>query len=226
MKIAVLGTGMVGRTIAGALAGLGHDVVIGTRDPQATLARAEPDLMGTAPFAQWHAENSEISLVPFADAAADAELIVNATNGSGSLAALAAVGTGNLAGKVIMDIANPLDFSQGMPPSLNPVNTNSLGEEIQRAFPQSRVVKTLNTMNASVMVDPARVAGGDHSVFVSGDDADAKAAVTEILKGLGHRDVIDLGDITSARGSEMLLPIWLRLWGALGTGEFNFKIAR
>jgi predicted dinucleotide-binding enzyme len=226
MKIAVLGTGMVGRTIAGALAGLGHDVVIGTRDPQATLARAEPDMMGTAPFAQWHAENSEISLVPFADAAADAELIVNATNGSGSLAALAAVGTGNLAGKVIMDIANPLDFSQGMPPSLNPVNTNSLGEEIQRAFPQSRVVKTLNTMNASVMVDPARVAGGDHSVFVSGDDADAKAAVTEILKGLGHRDVIDLGDITSARGSEMLLPIWLRLWGALGTGEFNFKIAR
>jgi predicted dinucleotide-binding enzyme len=226
MKIAVLGTGMVGRTIAGALAGLGHDVVIGTRDPQATLARAEPDMMGTAPFAQWHAENSEISLVPFADAAADAELIVNATNGSGSLAALAAVGTGNLAGKVIMDIANPLDFSQGMPPSLNPVNTNSLGEEIQRAFPQSRVVKTLNTMNASVMVDPARVAGGDHSVFVSGDDADAKAAVTEILKGFGHRDVIDLGDITSARGSEMLLPIWLRLWGALGTGEFNFKIAR
>ena len=226
MKIAVLGTGMVGRTIAGALAGLGHDVVIGTRDPQATLARAEPDMMGTAPFAQWHAENSEISLVPFADAAADAELIVNTTNGSGSLAALAAVGTGNLAGKVIMDIANPLDFSQGMPPSLNPVNTNSLGEEIQRAFPQSRVVKTLNTMNASVMVDPARVAGGDHSVFVSGDDADAKAAVTEILKGFGHRDVIDLGDITSARGSEMLLPIWLRLWGALGTGEFNFKIAR
>jgi predicted dinucleotide-binding enzyme len=226
MKIAVLGTGMVGRTIAGALAGLGHDVVIGTRDPQATLARAEPDMMGTAPFAQWHAENSEISLVPFADAAADAELIVNATNGSGSLAALAAVGTGNLAGKVIMDIANPLDFSQGMPPSLNPVNTNSLGEEIQRAFPQSRVVKTLNTMNASVMVDPARVAGGDHSVFVSGDDTDAKAAVTEILKGFGHRDVIDLGDITSARGSEMLLPIWLRLWGALGTGVFNFKIAR
>ncbi|SDL33855.1 NADPH-dependent F420 reductase [Arthrobacter sp. ok362] len=226
MKIAVLGTGVVGRTIAGALAGLGHDVVIGTRDPQATLARTEPNMMGTAPFAQWHAANSGISLAAFADAADGAELIVNATNGGGSLAALAAAGTGNLAGKIIMDIANPLDFSQGMPPSLNPVNTDSLGEEIQRAFPQSRVVKTLNTMNASVMVDPARVAGGDHSVFVSGDDADAKAAVTELLKGFGHRDVIDLGDITTARGSEMLLPIWLRLWGALGTGEFNFKIAR
>jgi predicted dinucleotide-binding enzyme len=226
MKIAVLGTGTVGRTIAVALADLGHDVVMGTRDPQATLARTEPDMMGTAPFAQWHAAHTGIGLAPFADAATDAELIVNATNGGGSLAALAAAGTANLAGKVIMDIANPLDFSQGMPPSLNPVNTDSLGEEIQRSFPQSRVVKTLNTMTASVMVDPARVAGGDHSVFVSGDDADAKAAVTEILKGFGHRDVIDLGDITSARGAEMLLPIWLRLWGTLGTGEFNFKIAR
>jgi len=226
MKIAVLGTGMVGRTIAGALAGLGHDVVIGTRDPQATLARTEPDMMGTAPFAEWHSANAGVDVAAFADAASGAELIVNATNGAGSLAALAAAGTPNLAGKIIMDIANPLDFSQGMPPSLNPVNTDSLGEEIQRSFPEARVVKTLNTMTASVMVDPARVAGGDHTVFVSGDDADAKAAVTELLKGFGHRDVIDLGDITSARGAEMILPIWLRIWGALGTGEFNFKIAR
>jgi predicted dinucleotide-binding enzyme len=226
MKIAVLGTGMVGRTIAGALAGLGHDVVIGTRDPQATLARTEPDMMGTAPFAEWHSANAGVDVAAFADAASGAELIVNATNGAGSLAALAAAGTPNLAGKIIMDIANPLDFSQGMPPSLNPVNTDSLGEEIQRSFPEAKVVKTLNTMTASVMVDPARVAGGDHTVFVSGDDADAKAAVTELLKGFGHRDVIDLGDITSARGAEMILPIWLRIWGALGTGEFNFKIAR
>src|SRR3954452_23533412 len=217
---------MAGRTVAGALAGLGHHVVVGTRDPEATLARTEPDRMGTAPFAQWHAANAGIGLVTFADAAASAELVVNATNGGSSLAALASAGTGNLAGKVIMDIANPLDFSRGMPPSLNPVNTDSLGEEIQRAFPESLVVKTLNTMTASVMVNPAGVAGGDHSVFVSGDDPDAKAAVTDLLKGLGHRDVIDLGDITSARGAEMMLPIWLRLWGTLGTGEFNFKVAR
>jgi predicted dinucleotide-binding enzyme len=226
MKIAVLGTGMVGRTIAGAFAGLGHDVVIGTRDPQATLARTEPDMMGTPPFAQWHAGNTGVGVEAFADAVSGAELVVNATNGGGSLAALSAAGTENLAGKIIMDISNPLDFSQGMPPSLNPVNTDSLGEQIQRSFPEAKVVKTLNTMNASVMVDPARVAGGDHSVFVSGNDADAKAAVTDILKSFGHRDVIDLGDITSARGAEMLLPIWLRLWGALGTGDFNFKIAR
>jgi predicted dinucleotide-binding enzyme len=226
MKIAVLGTGMVGRTIAGAFAGLGHDVVIGTRDPQATLARTEPDMMGTPPFAPWHAGNTGVGVEAFADAVSGAELVVNATNGGGSLAALSAAGTENLAGKIIMDISNPLDFSQGMPPSLNPVNTDSLGEQIQRSFPEAKVVKTLNTMNASVMVDPARVAGGGHSVFVSGNDVDAKAAVTDILKGFGHRDVIDLGDITSARGAEMLLPIWLRLWGALGTGDFNFKIAR
>jgi predicted dinucleotide-binding enzyme len=226
MKIAVLGTGMVGRTIAGALAGLGHDVVIGTRDPQATLARTGPDMMGTPPFSQWHAANTGVGVSAFADAVSEAELVVNATNGGGSLAALSAAGAENLAGKVIMDISNPLDFSQGMPPSLNPVNTDSLGEQIQRSFPEAKVVKTLNTMNASVMVDPARVAGGEHSVFVSGNDADAKAAVTDILKGFGHRDVIDLGDITSARGAEMLMPIWLRLWGALGTGDFNFKIAR
>lgn len=224
MKIAVMGTGMVGRAIAGALAGLGHDVAIGTRDPQATLARTEPDMMGTPPFAQWHAAHGQIAAATFADAADGSELIVNATNGGGSLQALGAAG--NLAGKVIMDVSNPLDFSQGMPPSLNPVNTDSLGEQIQRTFPEAKVVKTLNTMTASVMVDPAHVAGGDHSVFVSGNDADVKAAVTEILKGLGHRDVIDLGDITSARGAEMIMPIWLRLWGALGTGDFNFKIAR
>ena len=226
MNIAVFGTGTVGPAVAAALVALGHDVVIGTRDPEATLARTEAGPMGGVPFAQWHAEHPGIRLTTFADAAAGADLIVNATNGSGSLAALTAAGEENLAGKVIMDIANPLDFSQGFPPSLDPVNTDSLGEQLQRAFPAARVVKTLNTMNASVMVDPGSVAGGDHSVFVSGNDADAKAKVSGLLADLGHRDIIDLGDITTARGTEMLLPVWLRLWGALGNADFNFKIAR
>lgn len=226
MKIAVLGTGTVGRTIAAALAGLGHDVVIGTRDPQATLARTEPDVMGTAPFAQWLQSHGQVDVARFADAAAGADLVVNATNGVGSLAALTAAGAANLAGKVLVDIANPLDFRHGRPPVLNPVNTDSLGEEIQRTFPDVRVVKTLNTMNAALMVEPGRVAGGDHSVFVSGNDSDAKRDVAALLASLGHRDIIDLGDITTARGAEMLLPIWLRLWGALGTADFNFKIAR
>jgi predicted dinucleotide-binding enzyme len=226
MKIAVLGTGTVGPTIAAALSALGHDVVIGTRDPQATLARTEPGATGGAPFAAWHAAHSGIDVATFADAAARADIVVNATNGAGSLEALTAAGAENLNGKVLMDIANPLDFSQGFPPSLNPVNTDSLGEQIQRAFPEARVVKTLNTMNASVMVDPVSVAGGDHSVFVSGNDADAKGIVSGLLKDFGHRDIIDLGDITTARGAEMVLPIWVRIWGALGTGAFNFKIAR
>lgn len=226
MKIAVLGTGTVGRTIAGALAGLGHDVVVGTRDPQATLARTGPDAMGTAPFAAWHGTHGGVGVARFADAASRAELIVNATNGGGSLDALTAAGAENLAAKVLMDIANPLDFSHGFPPSLSPVNTDSLGEQIQRAFPEARVVKTLNTMTASVMVDPASVAGGDHSVFVSGNDADAKAIVSGLLQDFGHRDIIDLGDITSARGAEMILPVWLRIWGALGSATFNFKVAR
>jgi predicted dinucleotide-binding enzyme len=226
MKIAVFGTGAVGPALAGALAKLGHDVVIGTRDPEATLARTEAGPMGGVPFAQWHAAHSDISVAAFVEAAASSDIIVNATNGTGSLDALAAAGAANLAGKVVVDIANPLDFSQGFPPSLNPVNTDSLGEQIQRAFPDARVVKTLNTMNASVMVDPASVAGGDHSVFVSGNDADAKTVVAGLLADLGHRDIIDLGDITTARGTEMLLPIWLRLWGAFGNADFNFKIAR
>ncbi|WP_346926476.1 NADP oxidoreductase, partial [uncultured Arthrobacter sp.] len=167
-----------------------------------------------------------IDVATFADAAARADVVVNATNGAGSLEALAAAGAENLGGKVLMDVANPLDFSQGFPPSLNPVNTDSLGEQIQRAFPEARVVKTLNTMNASVMVDPVSVAGGGHSVFVSGNDADAKGVVSGLLKDFGHRDIIDLGDITTARGAEMVLPIWVRIWGVLGTGAFNFKIAR
>lgn len=226
MKIAVLGTGTVGRTVAGALADRGHDVVVGTRNPESTLARTEADAMGNPPFAQWQAGHTAVALTSYADAAAQSELVINATSGAGSLAALKAAGAANLDGKILVDIANPLDFSQGMPPSLNPVNTDSLGEQIQRAFPAVKVVKTLNTMNAHLMVDPGSVADGDHSVFVSGNDADAKRAVTELLGSLGHTDVIDLGDITTARGSEMLLPIWLRLWGALGTPAFNFKIAR
>ncbi|MCD0486469.1 NAD(P)-binding domain-containing protein [Streptacidiphilus sp. ASG 303] len=225
MRYAVLGTGVVGRTVAAKLASLGHEVVVGTRDPQATLARTEPDAMGTPPFAQWHQGNPGVRLASFADAAATADAVVNATSGAGALDALALAGAENLAGKVLLDIANPLDFSQGMPPSLDPVNTDSLGEQIQRAFPEARVVKTLNTMNSSVMVDPARVAG-EHHVFVSGDDADAKKAAAELLASFGWPagSVIDLGDITTARGTEMLLPIWLRLWGALGHADFNFHI--
>ena len=226
MRYAVLGTGVVGRTIAAKLASLGHDVAIGTRGPQATLARTEPDAMGTPPFAQWQAEHSGVRLLTFAEAAASAEAVINTTAGAASRDALTAAGADNLAGKLLIDIANPLDFSAGMPPSLNPVNTDSLGEQIQRAFPEAKVVKTLNTMSAHLMVAPGQVAG-DHNVFVSGDDPDAKKSATELLGSFGWptASVLDLGDITTARGTEMLLPIWLRLWGTLGHADFNFHIA-
>ncbi len=225
MKIAVLGTGMVGQAIAARLSGLDHDVTIGTRDPQSTLARTEPDSMGNPPFSAWAAAHAEVRLATFADAAAGAELVVNATSGQGAMPALEQAGADNLAGKVLIDISNPLDFSAGLPPTLFVKDTDSLGEQIQRAFPQTRVVKTLNTLNANLMVNP-RELGADSSVFVSGDDAAAKATVTELLRSFGHTDVIDLGDISTARGTEMLLSVWLRLMGALGTPAFNFKIVR
>ncbi|MDX3757146.1 NADPH-dependent F420 reductase [Streptomyces mirabilis] len=226
MRYAVLGTGIVGRTIAAKLASLGHEVVIGTRDPEATLARIEPDGYGNPPLAHWLAAHEQVRLEILADAAAWGETVVNATAGAGSLQALVGAGAQNLAGKVLIDIANPLDFSHGMPPSLNPVNTDSLGEQIQRTFPEAKVVKTLNTMNCQIMVEPSLVAG-EHTVFVSGDDTGAKQAVTELLVSFGWPEgsAIDLGGINTARGTEMLLPIWLRLWGTIGHADFNFHIA-
>ncbi|TLM87165.1 NADPH-dependent F420 reductase [Pseudarthrobacter sp. NamE5] len=226
MKIAVLGTGTVGRVLAGAFAALEHEVVMGTRDPEGTAGRTRPDMMGGPPFKEWRAAHRNIRLETFAGAAGAAEMVVNATKGAGSLDALGAAGAARLAGKVLMDVSNPLDFTQGMPPVLNPVNTDSLAERIQRAFPGAMVVKTLNTMNAGLMVNPGKIAGGDHTVFVSGDDDTAKATVAELLQALGHRDIIDLGDITSARGAEMLLPLWLRIYAALGIPDFNIKVVR
>src|SRR5688500_9102139 len=226
MKIAVFGTGTVGRTIAARLAGLGHEVAIGTRDPEATRARTETDAMGNPPLSAWLAEHPQVGLVAFSDAAAQAELVVNATSGEGSVPALTSAGAATLGGKVLLDISNPLDFSRGFPPSLFVKDTDSLAEQIQRAFPDVRVVKALNTMTAALMVAPARVGGGNHSTFVSGDDHEAKRTVVDLLTSMGHTDVIDVGDLSTARGTEMLLPIWVRLMGALGTPYFNFKIVR
>ncbi|MFT4468811.1 NADPH-dependent F420 reductase [Arthrobacter sulfonylureivorans] len=225
MRIAVLGTGRVGQTMAARLAELGHTVTIGTRDPEATLSRTAPDAMGTPPLVAWAADHPGIGVARFADAAAGADLIVNATNGGASLDALTQAGTENLDGKVILDIANPLDTTQGMPPTLFVKDTDSLGEQIQRAFPAARVVKSLNTLTAEFQAYPARLPETG-TVFVSGNDAAAKSSVTELLKDFGHQDVIDLGDITTARGAEMVMPLWLRLWGALGSPAFNFKIVR
>jgi predicted dinucleotide-binding enzyme len=218
MRIAVLGTGGVGRALAGRLAELGHDVTVGTRDPAATLARAEP-----GSFREWADARPAVGLASYPDAAAGADVVFNATPGDATLDVLAAAGAGSLAGKVLVDVSNPLDFSAGFPPTLFVKDTDSLGERVQAAYPDARVVKTLQTMNNSIMVHPESVGG---TAFVAGDDADAKAVVTALLAEMGHADVLDLGDITGSRGTEMLLPLWVRLMGVLGTAEFNFKIVR
>jgi predicted dinucleotide-binding enzyme len=214
MWIAVLGTGSVGRTIATELVELRHDVTMGSRSAESEGLR------------EWLSEAGEGARGgTFAEAAVSAELVFNCTAGDASLDALAAAGVENLAGKVLVDVANPLDFSQGMPPTLKVCNDDSLGERIQAAFPEAKVVKALNTINARVMTDPGRLPGA-HNIFICGDDEGAKATVSELLQSFGWpRDsIVDLGDITAARGTEMYLPLWLRLMGSLGTADFNIQI--
>ncbi len=214
MKIGILGTGMVGQTLGSKLVQLGHEVKMGSRTENNENATQWVKKMG-----------GRASQGTFSSAAAFGEIVFNCTAGTASLAALKSAGSQNLRGKVLIDVANPLDFSKGMPPTLSVCNTDSLAEQIQRAFPQAKVVKTLNTMNCIVMVNPSLVPG-EHSVFVNGNDPQAKAKVKEILGSFGWKSIIDLGDITAARGTEMLLPIWLRLMGLYQSPNFNFRITK
>jgi len=214
MKVAMLGTGVVGQTLGTRLVGLGHAVRMGAREA------------GNEKAAAWAAATgASASAGTFADAAAYGDLVVNATAGTVTLLVLDAAGPANLAGKVLVDVSNPLDFSHGRPPTLSVCNTDSVGEQVQRRFPDARVVKTLNTVNADVMVHPDIVPGG-HTMFLCGNDADAKAEVRVMLETFGwpRADLLDLGDIGAARAMEMYLPLWLRLWGAFGTGHLNVKV--
>jgi len=163
----------------------------------------------------------------FADAAEFGEVVFNCTPGVVSLSVLATIPADALAGKVLIDVSNPLDFSAGFPPLLSVAVTDSLGEQIQRASPEARVVKALNTLNADLMVRPSALAGR-HDLFIAGDDDDAKEQVRTILAEFGWdlRDVHDLGGIAAARGPEMYLPLWLQLMGALGTAAFNVHVVR
>lgn len=225
MRIAVIGTGSVGRALAGALAGAGHQVVVGTRNPDETLARSEPDRMGRAPYAEWAAAHPDVPLTSFAEAGGHGQVVVNATSGDGSLSALAAAG--DLDGRVVLDVANPLDHSVGFPPILSVANDDSLAERIQRAHPGARVVKTLNTVTANVMVEPGLVPG-EHNLFMAGDDAGAKEVVVGLLGDLGWpaSRVLDLGGIRAARSLEMYLPLWLSLMSAGGSAVFNIAVVR
>ena len=215
MKIGVLGPGIVGNTIASKLVQLGHEVKMGSRtvnNPKAT---------------DWATANgSKASQGTFADAATFGEIVFNCTAGSASLEALKLAGKENLKGKLLIDLSNPLDFSHGMPPTFTVCNTDSIGEQIQRAFPDVKVVKALNTVNCNVMVNPSLV-HGDHDILVSGNDTNAKTKVNEILtKWFGWKSVVDLGDISAARGMEMYVALWVRLLGVYQNPNFNIKIAK
>lgn len=224
MRIGILGSGIVGQVLGRKLAVVGHDVMLGSRTPHDLDVRRGQG--GT--LRDWLRQiDSAARIASFEDAATHGEVVINATNGFGALHALQLAGTENLRGKILMDVSNPLDSSRGMPPTLSFCNTDSLGERIQSAFPDVRVVKTLNTINAHLMVDPGQLADGDHHIFVSGNDPRAKTLVIQYLKDwFGWKEVIDLGDITTSRGAEMLLPLWIRLWGTLHTPIFNIKVVR
>lgn len=215
MNIGVLGTGMVGSSIATKLIQLGHSVCMGAR------------AAGNEKAVAWAEQSAAASQGSFADAAAHGEVIFNCTAGATTLELLRASGADNLDGKLLLDLTNALDFSRGMPPTLTVCNDDSLGEQIQREFPRARVVKTLNTMNHQVMVEPSRVPG-DHVVFISGDDTGAKSEAAELLESFGwpRSRILDLGGIVTARGAEMYVLHWVAMRQALQTSDFNIAVAR
>ncbi len=217
MKIAVLGSGIVGHTIATKLVEHGHQVMMGSRTANSDAGQ------------EWlRSVAGKAHVGTFADAAEFGDLVFDCTNGANSLAALRQAGSTNLRDKILIQVSNPLDLSKGMPPSLTVSNTDSLGEQVQREFPDARVVKALNTVNCDIMVDPSRVPG-DHDLFICGNDAAAKREVTDRLRewfGWMPGNIIDLGDITNSRGTEMFLAVWVRLWGVMGTPHFNIHVVR
>jgi predicted dinucleotide-binding enzyme len=226
MKVAVLGTGMVGRAHAAKLSEADLDVILGTGDVDKTLASTKQDAMGNPPFGIWYKEHAQITLERFSNAARHGEVVINALSGEAAVSVLKSV-EGDLDAKILIDISVPLDFSFGLPPRLSVCNDNSLGEEIQKALPRVKVVKTLNTMTAPLQVNARAVAGGDHTNFIAGNDAAARARVAGLLKDwYGWTDSIDLGDITNARGTEMYVAFWVRLLGPLKTPMFNVKVVK
>ena len=226
MKIAILGTGIVGQTFAHKLTSLGHRVMMGTRNVSDTKARQTAN----SNFSKWLENNPEVQLGTFGEAADFGEIVFNVLNGGGVREALDSCNKSDFDGKIIIDISNPLDFSKGFPPTLSEGlnNTNSLGEELQKMLPNAKVVKTHNTMNCYIMVDPSSVNGGRHTNFICGNDNDAKEQVNGLLQSFGWdmENIIDLGDISNSRGTEGILPLWTRIYGATQTGAFNFHIVK
>ncbi|OAR25359.1 NADP oxidoreductase [Streptomyces sp. ERV7] len=237
MKIAVLGTGGGGRAHAAKLAALGHQVYVGTRDVEATLARTEPDMMGNVPYKQWLADHPGITLRTFGDAAAASdEIVINGIDGHNALSALTGIAD-SLSGKVLIDYAVPYIYGAemehpwptpwGTMPKMDPCDTDSLGEQIQRALPDVKVVKSFVTQEQETVVNPKAIAGGDHTMFVAGENTDAKQTATDLLTAYGWTDILDLGGIVSARGMEMYAHMHSAIGLTLGLGNhFGMKVIR
>lgn len=216
MRIAVFGTGTVGQTIATRLLGLGHQVWLGSRTATNEKALA------------WQAQGGvNAKVATFAEAARAAELVFNCTKGEGTVPAFESVQPGSLEGKTVIDVSNPLVPQKGQPPGLFVALTDSLAEQLQRAAPSAKVVKALNTVNCKIMVNP-RALPETHHVFVCGDDAQAKAQAVALLKTFGWQadELLDLGPLANARGPEAYLALWVRLYGAVKTADFNVKLVK
>lgn len=228
MNIAVIGTGAVGQAMAKKFSNLGHKVFMGTRDVEQSRNRKEQDAWGAPGIGSWIQENPEVELTTFKQAAEKGnDLLILAVNGMAAINTLKNIGEELLNGKVMIDISNPLDFSKGFPPTLSVCNTESLGEHIQNSFPKLKVVKALNSVSNSIMINPQLIEG-DHVVFICGNDAGAKIEVGSILESFGWKpeNIVDLGDITSSRGTEMILPLWTRLMGKYQSPLFNINIVK
>lgn len=228
MNIAVIGTGAVGQAMSKKFLELGHRVFMGTRDIEKSRSRKEIDHWGTPGVGAWIENYPKVELLTFKEAAKNGkDLLVFAMNGKAAMDALEAIGKEHLDGRIMIDISNPLDFSNGFPPVLSVCNTESLGEQIQNAYPALKVVKALNSISHPVMANP-EVIEGDHNTFICGNDDEAKDRVKQTLQELGWKphNIVDLGDITNARGTEMLLPLYLRLMNKFGTPMFNINVVK
>jgi len=225
MRVGIFGTGVVGTTLGAALVRRGHEVMLGTRDVRRKMEEKAVDAQVS--FHEWLSKNKKIRLGTFADAAVHGELLFNATAGHGSIEAMAKIRPADLRDKILIDVSNPLGpWTEGQL-ELFVANRDSLAEMIQRAHPGARVVKALNTVTAHLMVNPAGLAGGDHDIFVAGDDVPSRERVARFLRDeFGWKTVVDLGDLTAARGLEMMIMVWIKIWQVLGTGDFNFKVVR
>ncbi|SFW77250.1 NADPH-dependent F420 reductase [Chitinophaga sancti] len=225
MKLGIFGTGIVGRLLAEKLVADGNEVMIGTRNIQNTLAKNEPDIIGTPPYIQWQEKNTKVKLGTFADVAKFGEIIFISTFGDVAINAIDMAGTEHLAGKIVIDTTNPLDLSNGIPPGFSGTVGNSLGEQIQRHLPQAKVVKAFNTLSMHIVVNPQREEG-DPVLLIAGNDQGAKRSVGEIAKGWGWKDIVDLGGISESFFLESFALLWIRYAFKNNSWTHAFKLLR